>query len=72
MFFGVQQLQLEKFIEQLKHSQTSADSDLFYGLYGIRRTNPEIWQYYDWFNEKYHAGQPENSGLFDMNRYENL
>ncbi len=72
MFFGVQQAQLAGFIEHLKHSQTSTDADLFYGLYGIRRTNPEIWQYYDWFNKKYHDEQPENSGLFDMNRYENL
>ena len=72
MFFGVQPQQLAGFIEQLKHSQTSADADLFYSLYGIRRTNPEIWQYYDWFNKKHLDGQPENAGLFDMNRYENL
>jgi hypothetical protein len=72
IFFGVQQQQLPGFIEQLKHSQTNDDKDLFYSVYGIRRTNTEIWQYYDFFNEKYHEQQPESSGLFDMNRYENL
>lgn len=72
IFFAVPQPQLAGFIDQLKHSSTKTDADLFYGLYGIRRTNPEIWQYYDWFNKKYHDEQPENSGLFDMNRYENL
>ncbi len=72
MFFGVPQQQLSAFIEQLKHSQNDPDSDLFYSLYGIRRTNPEIWRYYDFFNQKYHDLQPGNSGLFDMNRYENL
>lgn len=72
IFFGVQQQHLTGFIEQLKHSQTNADADQFYSLYGIRRTNPEIWQYYDWFNKKYRDEQPENSGFFDMNRYENL
>ncbi|MFI3184465.1 MAG: fatty acid cis/trans isomerase [Methylococcaceae bacterium] len=72
IFFGVQQQQLSGFIEQLKHSSTSDDADFFYSLYGIRRTNPEIWQYYDFFNKKYLEQQPEDSGLFDMNRYENL
>jgi len=72
VFFGVQQQQLETFIEQLKTSQNDADTDKFYSQYGIRRNNPEIWQYYDWFNQKYRDEQPETAGLFDMNRYENL
>jgi hypothetical protein len=70
MFFGVQTQQLEEFIEQLKNAQTDTDFDNFYSHYGIRRSNPEIWQYYDWFNKKYRAEQPESAGLFDMNRYE--
>jgi hypothetical protein len=72
IFFGVPQQQLAGFIEQLKHSQSSANVDLFYSLYGIRRTNPDIWEYYDWFNKKYRDEQPENWGGFDLNRYENL
>jgi hypothetical protein len=72
IFLGVQQQQLAAFIEQLKHTRTDADIDSFYSHYGIRRTNPEIWRYYDWFNKKYHDEQPEDAGLFDMNRYENL
>ncbi|MDP1709727.1 MAG: fatty acid cis/trans isomerase, partial [Candidatus Komeilibacteria bacterium] len=72
MFFGVAEAQLATFIEQLKISRSTTDSDLFYSRYGIRRTNPEIWDYYDWFNRKYQQEQPENWGLFDMNRYENL
>jgi hypothetical protein len=72
IFFGVSQQQLAGFIEQLKHSQSSANVDLFYSLYGIRRTNPEIWQYYDWFNKKYRDESPDNWGIFDLNRYENL
>ena len=72
IFFGVPQQQLSGFIEHLKRSSSSADADLFYSVYGIRRTNPEIWSYYDWFNKKYHEDHPESSGLFDLNRYENL
>jgi hypothetical protein len=72
IFLAVQKDQLAKFIEQLQHAKTDADLDKFYSQYGIRRTNPEIWQYYDWFNKKYRSEQPQSAGLFDMNRYENL
>jgi hypothetical protein len=72
IFFGVPVAQLSDFIDQLKHSQTDVDKDNFYSHYGIRRTNPEIWQYYDYFNQKHLTEQPETGGLFDMNRYENL
>jgi hypothetical protein len=46
LVFGVQQPQLAGFIEHLEHSQTIADGDSFYSLYGVRRTNPEIGEYY--------------------------
>jgi hypothetical protein len=46
--------------------------DNFYTHYGIRRTNPDIWQYYDFFNQKYQREQPKTGALFDLNRYENL
>jgi len=72
MFFAVPTQQLQAFIDELKQVKTDTDSDTFYGHYGIRRNNPEIWQYYDFFNQKYRNEQPENAGLFDMNRYENL
>jgi len=72
IFFGVPVAQLADFIDQLKHSQTDVDKDNFYSHYGIRRNNPEIWQYYDYFNQKHLTQQPETGGLFDMNRYENL
>jgi hypothetical protein len=72
IFLSVQKQQLPDFIEQLKHTRTESEKDLFYGRYGIRRNNPRIWQYYDWFNQKYLNEQPETAGLFDMNRYENL
>jgi hypothetical protein len=72
IFLAVQKDHLAEFIEQLQHAKTDTDLDKFYSQYSIRRTNPEIWQYYDWFNKKYRSEQPESAGLFDMNRYENL
>jgi hypothetical protein len=72
IFLAVSVPQFADFIDQLKHSQNETQIDSFYGYYGIRRNNPEIWQYYDFFNQKHLSQQPETGGLFDMNRYENL
>ena len=72
IFLAVSEPQFAQFLNQLKHSQTDVDSDNFYSRFGIRRNNPEIWQYYDFFNQKHLSQQPETGGLFDMNRYENL
>ncbi|WP_027158246.1 fatty acid cis/trans isomerase [Methylobacter luteus] len=72
IFLSVLIQQVPEFIEHLKHARTGAEKDLFYNRYGIRRNNPQIWQYYDWFNQKYLHEQPGTAGFFDMNRYENL
>ncbi|MGZ8152116.1 MAG: fatty acid cis/trans isomerase, partial [Methylovulum sp.] len=71
-FFGVPVQQLQDFVEQLKHVKTDSESERFYSSFAIRRNNPEIWRYFDWFNQKYRDEQPENAGLFDMSRYENF
>jgi len=71
-FFTVPKEQISTFIAHLQHTQTDAELDLFFGKYAIRRTNPEIWQTYDWFNKKHREQAPESSGLFDISRYQNL
>ncbi|TXL21374.1 isomerase [Methylococcaceae bacterium HT5] len=71
-FFNVQQEQLPEFIAAIKNANSSADKDAFYSKYGIRRTNPEIWQYVDWFNAQHKKYRGVRAGLFDLNRYHNL
>ncbi len=71
-FFHVEPDQLDDFIDSIKSSRTNEDKELFYSTYGIRRTNPDIWQYSDWFNEQHKEDRGERAGLFDMNRYRNL
>jgi len=71
-FFVVAKEQLEEFVERLEHAQTPEDRDAFYSKFGIRRTNPQIWQHVDWFNAEHKKQQGEFAGLFDMNRYQNL
>ena len=71
-FFSVEQDELADFIEDLSHANTDAERELFYSYYGIRRSNPEFWSVYDWFNKQYKKQQGQFAGVFDMNRYQNL
>jgi hypothetical protein len=72
LFFSVDKQQLPEFIEAIKNAKSKADKDAFYKKYAIRRSNPEIWQYADWFNEQHKQYQGVRAGLFDLNRYNNL
>lgn len=68
-FFSVEQGNLAAFIENLSHANTEIEKELFYSRYGYKRSNPEIWNAYDWFNKQYKKQAGQLSGVFDMNRY---
>jgi len=70
--FVVEKNQIGEFIEAIRNAQTETSSEQFYSQYGIRRTNPAIWQHMDWFNREHQKRRGLEAGLFDMNRYENL
>jgi hypothetical protein len=71
-FFTVEQNQLNEFVTMIKNAGTETDMDAVYNRFGIRRTNPEIWQHADWFNQQHRQYRGLEAGLFDMNRYKNL
>ena len=71
-FFNVQITQLPEFLESLKQAQSEEALYSFYSRFGIRRTNPEIWQHVDWFNQQHKKIDGINSGIFDLSRYQNL
>ncbi|MDO9214892.1 MAG: fatty acid cis/trans isomerase [Methylococcales bacterium] len=71
-FFAVEQNQLNEFVTMIKNAHTETDMDAVYNRFGIRRTNPEIWQHADWFNGQHPKYRGLEAGLFDMNRYKNL
>lgn len=71
-FFSVAKEQLDEFIARIENAKTETDVDLIYSKFGIRRTNPEIWQQADWFNEQHKAYRGLEAGLLDMSRYDNL
>ena len=37
--------------------------ELLFSHYGIRRNNPKIWNYYDWFNQRYKMTMDDFSGF---------
>ena len=71
-FFNVKQEQLPVFIAAIKNARSDEDKEAFYRKYGIRRTNPKIWEYVDWFNVQHKQYRGLQAGLFDLNRYNNL
>ncbi len=72
-FFVVPEAQLSQFINQLAQTKNNpVTTQSFYDQYAIRRSHPEFWQHYDWFNQRYRQLQPLNAGLLDLNFYENL
>ncbi len=72
VFFNVEVEEIEAFVSQLKQTETNSQKDKFYSRFGIRRTNPQIWEFADWLNQKHMSVNPLATGIFDLNRYENL
>lgn len=71
-FFSVMETELAQFVEDLKNADTDTKKEMFFSHYGIRRSNPDIWKAYDWFNKRYKKQYGRFAGIFDMNRYQNL
>ncbi|OAI18632.1 isomerase [Methylomonas lenta] len=71
-FFNVEKNQLGEFVSLVRNATSEAELEQLYSQYGIRRTNPDIWQHADWFNQQHPLYRGLEAGLFDLNRYENL
>ncbi len=71
-FFEVDKAQLPEFITAIKQARSDKEREAFYKKFGIRRTNPKIWQSVDWFNAQHKKYRGVRAGLFDLNRYLNL
>ena len=71
-YFNVEKKQLGEFVDVIRHANTPTDIDQLYSKFGIRRTNPEIWQQADWFNGQHKKYRGMEAGLLDMSRYDNL
>lgn len=43
----------------------------FVARFGVRRTGFDFWEHADWFQRRYAALEPLESGILDLSRYEN-
>jgi len=71
IFFSVGLEQLPDFINSIKNAQSDSEQELLYSRFSIRRTNPQFWNYADWFNLQHKKHRGLIAGLFDLNRYHN-
>ena len=69
-FFKIHEKDLTEFLDLLssKEKVNEAEIDRFV-RYGVNRADPEFWQEYDWFQQRFFQEQPVEAGLFDLNRY---
>jgi len=69
IFFDVREEDFPDFFDMLTNFE---DNDIYIDKlkkYAISRSNKDFWKYFDWFQERFYADDPLNSGLYDLNRY---
>lgn len=66
------QHEVNKLEESLKVATTKDQVIKALKTYGISRHNPNFWSYYDWFTKQTTDPLSHESGLLDLNRYENF
>lgn len=71
-FFSVDFKDIDAFTKQCAAIRNHNDYEKFVDRFGIRRTNPVFWETADWFQNQSTKERPVRSGLFDLNRYQNL
>jgi hypothetical protein len=68
-FLDVHLDDLPDFFDLLANYDGSAEMIARLDRYAINRAEPEFWQSYDWFQDRFLHDEPAQAGLFDLNRY---
>jgi hypothetical protein len=71
MFFQVPEKELNDFVVSIEKLENEQDYTALVGRYGVRRNASWFWRLSDKFHAMYKKEQPVESGLFDLNRYQN-
>ncbi|HYQ71821.1 MAG TPA: fatty acid cis/trans isomerase, partial [Gammaproteobacteria bacterium] len=67
--FNVPLERIADFTAALHGSRTSGQFMELVDLYGLSRTNPAIWENFQWFVDYIRRTRPVEAGVYDMNRY---
>ena len=70
-FLDVHSEQLTEFVDALQSMKGEPDYHQLLTDYGVRRTDPEFWDYSDWVTEYYYRKLAVDAGLLDYNRLHN-
>ena len=62
---------LDGFVSAIIAMRTEQDYAALVSRYGVRRNATWFWRLSDKFHAAYKTSSPIESGLFDLNRYEN-
>lgn len=71
-FFSVAASEIDAFVETCAAIRNQQDFEKFVDQYGVKRTDPALWELADWFQDEYARNRPISSGLFDLSRYQRL
>jgi hypothetical protein len=70
--FNVPLNEIESFAAALQAASTREQFIDVVDSYGLRRTDPEIWNNFEWFVDYMRRSSPIEAGVYDLNRYKKV
>ena len=70
--FNIPALEVPEFVAQMEQAHDAKRFEKIVDRWGVRRSHPLFWQYFHDLSQYIRETTPEEEGVLDMNRYENL
>jgi hypothetical protein len=70
--FTVKAGAVDAFVKQMEAVSDAKSFEQIVERWGVRRSHPEFWRYFHDLAEHIRETQPLETGVLDMNRYQNL
>jgi hypothetical protein len=70
--FEVPISEIEAFVSRLSAIDSRDGITALADDFGIRRSDADFWQKFDWFQADFRRTNPQQAGLLDLSRYQNL
>ena len=70
--FRVPLERIEAFADALHAVQAPEQFNALVDEFGLRRTNPEIWENFQWFVDYMRQTRPLEAGVYDLSRYQKV
>ncbi|MEK1906704.1 MAG: fatty acid cis/trans isomerase, partial [Pseudomonas sp.] len=70
--FNLRAEEVPAFVAALEQTRDVAAFDKVVERWGIRRSHPEFWRYFNDLSAYIRETEPVEAGVLDMNRYQNL